>query len=454
MTEMLPSIDPATGEVIAEVPVTSLEQLQAMLAQAREAQPAWADLGVAERAKLLRPAADRILEHHASLAQLITREMGKALPDAVGEVTIAGRGLERDLAEIEAALAPRTLEQKGLTSTIYYEPHGVCGAISPWNFPVLMPHSLVFPALMAGNTVVLKPSEETPLSAQAYVDFLRADLPPGVLHIAHGADAQGRALVAGDVDLVAFTGSREAGKHILQAAGGDLKRVILELGGKDPLLVLDDADVEAAAGFAARNSFRNTGQVCISTERIYVHEAIAERFEAELTRLAGEIVVGYGLDEGTTIGPMVNARQKAHVAKQVEAARKDGATVLLGGDGGEGNYYGPTVLTGVTHAMEIMREETFGPVACVQRYRDVDEGIRLANDTPFGLGAVVFGQDLERAQAVARRIEAGMVGINRGCGGVQGSPWVGAKQSGYGYHSGPDGHRQFTVPRVVTLASG
>jgi succinate-semialdehyde dehydrogenase/glutarate-semialdehyde dehydrogenase len=308
----------------------------------------------------------------------------------------------------------------------------------------------VLPALVAGNSVLLKPSEETTLVACEYARILNEFLPPGVLTPVFGDGAQGRALVLADVNLIVFTGSRETGKRILADAGPGLKRVILELGGKDPLVVLDDADLDAAAAFAVRNSFRNAGQVCVSTERIYVDARIRGDFLAKLVEKTRALKQGDPRGEGVNVGPMVNARQKAKVLAQIEQAVAAGAEVLAGGGAGEGNFVQPTILAGLDHRMEIMREETFGPVACVQAFATVDEAVRLANDTPFGLGAAVFGRDVARAGEVAARIEAGMVGINQGCGGADGCPWVGAKESGYGFHSGPEGHRQFAQVRVIS----
>ncbi|TVP54216.1 MAG: aldehyde dehydrogenase, partial [Gemmatimonadales bacterium] len=347
------------------------------------------------------------------------------------------------------ALEPEVVEDGRLRSTVYRDPLGVCAAITPWNFPMSMPSWMVLPALMAGNTVVFKPSEETPLSGQAYADALNEVLPEDVLVVVHGADAQGKALVRSDVDMIAFTGSREVGKHILREASGDLKRVVLELGGKDPLVVLSDADVQAAAKFAAWNSFRNAGQVCVATERIFVVEDIADAFEEALGRVASAMTVGSG-EEDPDVGPMVNARQRDHVLAQLRAAVEAGARVVAGGDGHRDNFVTPTVLADVTDAMEIATEETFGPVACVTRVSSEDEAVERANDTRFGLGAVVYGGDEEKAGAVARRIKAGMVGVNRPPGGAVGTPWVGARESGFGFHKGKDGHRQFTQIRVVT----
>jgi succinate-semialdehyde dehydrogenase/glutarate-semialdehyde dehydrogenase len=377
--------------------------------------------------------------------------MGKPLSEGIGEVKHCGSKLDETLQEIVEAIEPDRIEDDDVESTIYHDPFGVCAAITPWNFPLAMPHWTVIPALVAGNTVVLKPSEETPLIAQAYVDLLQESLPAGVLQIVHGADVPGKALVQADVDLIVFTGSRDAGRHILGAASDGLKRVILELGGKDPMIVLDDADVTQAAKFAVQNSFRNAGQVCVSTERIYVDDAIAEQFEAEVIRLTGEQKVGDGTQQGVTVGPMINSRQRDHVLAQIDDAQQHGATVIAGGAGHHDGFIMPTVLTGVTQDMDIMRTETFGPVACIARFRDVDEAVALANDTPYGLGAAIFGCDTLKAAEVARRLDAGMIGINKGCGGATGSPWVGAKQSGYGYHSGKAGHRQFTQPRVVSV---
>ncbi|MCH8150997.1 MAG: aldehyde dehydrogenase [Planctomycetes bacterium] len=451
-TGTLKSLNPATGEVVGEVPITPIGEIPNIVARARAAQPAWRNLGLEKRMQTLLPVGTQLVDRADHLGRLLMREMGKPLREAVGEINHCGESLEATLREIVDALQPDVLEDDSAKSFVYHDPLGVCVAITPWNFPLSMPHWMVIPALMAGNTVVLKPSEETPLIAQAYVDALNRALPKHVLQIVHGADEQGKALVQADVDLIAFTGSREAGKHILAAASTGLKRVILELGGKDPMIVLEDADIGAAAEFAVRNSFRNAGQVCVSTERIYVADEIADKFQAEVVKLTNEQKVGPGTEEGVTVGPMINRRQRDHVLAQIEDAVKDGARVIAGGEGHHGGFIMPTVLGDVTHEMDIMRSETFGPVACIARFDDVNEAVRLANDTPFGLGAVVFGGDERRTADVARRLDAGMIGINKGCGGATGSPWVGAKQSGFGYHSGKEGHRQFTQPRVVTVA--
>jgi len=448
--DTLDSIDPATGEVVGSVPVTPAHDMQERVDRARRAQPAWAALGLKGRAETLKPVAALFDERSEEHAQLMTREMGKPLKESRAEARrLGGSGVEREIEEMVEALEPEVLESGGTRSTIHHDPLGVVGAITPWNFPMAMPSWMILPALMAGNTVVFKPSEETPLCGQAYADILDEVLPADVLVVVHGADEQGKALVRSDVDMIAFTGSREAGKHILREASGTLKRVVLELGGKDPMIVLDDADVRKAAEFAASNSFRNCGQVCVATERIFVLDSVADAFEEALTELASTVRVGNGLEEAD-VGPMVNARQRDHVLSQIDSAVRAGAKILAGGEGHHDNFVTPTVLAGITEEMDIDSVETFGPVACVTRVGSVDEAVERANDTPFGLGAVVFGSDEGRAEEVGRRLTAGMVGINRSVGGVPGSPWVGARESGFGFHKSRDGHRQFAQTRVLT----
>ena len=448
--QQLLSIDPANGEEVGRVAMTPIDLIPKLVFGAHQAQRGWGALTHAQRAEVLRPAAARLKSEARRLGELASREMGKPLPEAIGEANYCADSFAGELDEIAAALADVPREDKRVLSILRYAPLGVCAAITPWNFPILMPHQSVLPALVAGNAVLLKPSEETTLVACEYAKILNEFLPPGVLTPVFGDGVQGRALVLADVNLIVFTGSRETGKRILTDASAGLKRVILELGGKDPLVVLDDADLDAAAAFAVRNSFRNAGQVCVSTERIYVDARVSGDFLGKMREKALALRQGDPRAEGVNVGPMVNARQKAKVLAQIDDAVARGAMVVAGGEPRDGNFVAPTILAGCTHAMEVMREETFGPVACVQEFRTVDEAVRLANDTPFGLGAAVFGRDVVRAGEVAARIEAGMVGINQGCGGADGCPWVGVKESGYGFHSGPEGHRQFAQVRVIS----
>ncbi len=444
----LVSINPATGANVGQVSVTAVDEIPKVVAQARAAQESWAKLGLTKRGEILSTACSSLLENADELGALLTREMGKPLASAIGEVKSCG-DVADEIAGIQEALQDEIISDKRTETVQYRDPYGVCAVISPWNFPISMLHWMSLPALMAGNTVVLKPSEETPLIAQAYVDALNKHLPENVLQIVHGADDQGKALVDADVDFVAFTGSREVGKKILGACASGLKRVVLELGGKDPMLVLKGADLQKAGRFAANNSFRNAGQVCVSTERIYVHRSEADKFVQELGEVATSMKLGDGMDSDTVIGPMVSARQRDHVLRQIDAAIEQGARVAFGGKGHHDNFVTPTILRDVTHDMEIAVQETFGPVACIIEVDSDEEALRLANDTVFGLGAAVFGPE-DAAMAIARKLKAGMIGVNKSCGGAANTPWVGAQESGYGFHSGKEGHRQFTQIRLVS----
>lgn len=453
--DRLASIDPATGEIVGTVDVTPLEAIPALVAEAASAQRAWGRLAPTERAEILAAAEPRLRERVEELGILATREMGKPLPEGKGEAKHGAESCASTVREIAASLEPIVREDDRTSSRLRFDPLGVAAVITPWNFPILMPHDSVLPALVAGNAVLFKPSEETPLVGAAWaspiIEALESAGHRGVLQVIHGDERQGKALVRADVQLIVFTGSRAAGTDILQASGASLKRVILELGGKDPLVVLEDADIEAAAAFAARNCFRNAGQVCVGTERIYLAAPIAERFTSLLVEKAAGLKQGAGTEPGVAVGPMVHARQKAAVLGQIEDAVRRGARLLLGGTSSEGNFVPPTVLAGLDHSMPIMGEETFGPVACLMTFTTDEEAIQLANDSPYGLGGAVFGS-VARAEAVADRLTTGMVGINRGCGGAEGTPWVGARQSGYGYRGGPEGHRQFAQVRVVSRA--
>ena len=443
------SYNPATGMPVDTVPVTPADEVDAIVARARAAQPAWADTPLEDRINILRKATELMKARQATIAEQLTAEMGKPLKDSNGEIGYGIGGYEAELDEIAEALAPESHSDERTSTTLYHDPLGVCAAITPWNFPFLMPLQVVIPALAAGNTVVMKPSDETPLTGQAFAEIFMEILPEDVMLIIHGGDDQGKELVKSDVNLIAFVGSREAGQHILSTAGADLKRVVLELGGKDPMIVLSDADVNTAADFAVNNSFRNCGQVCVSTERIYVEQGIADEFEKAVIERTRALKVGNGAEDEINIGPMISPRQKEHVLDQLDKAKQQGATVACGDTPADGNFVTPTVLTGMNHDMDIMRDETFGPIACIMRVNNEDEAIELANDTPYGLGAAVYGE-ANRAAGVARRLTAGMTGVNQGCGGASGTPWVGAQQSGYGYHSGHNGHRQFTQVRLVS----
>ena len=448
-----PDIDPATGATIAEIEITTPAELRATVRAARAAQEAWAALAYAERRALLSAGGRRLAQRADEVAELVTREMGKLKADALREIAGWTDGFDEFLDEIGRALEPEVLRAKDRETRIERDPLGVVAAITPWNFPVGMPLELFLPALGTGNACVFKPSEHVPLVGALLHEIFSAELPEGVFGLAQGAGEVGAALVDADVDMIAFVGSRETGMKIMERASGGLKRLVLELGGKDPLLVFADADLEAAAECAVRHALRNTGQVCCSVERVYVAEAVAERFERLVAEKARAWTYGSGFEEGVQMGPLVSAEQRDKVERQVSGALKSGARLVLGGrvPAGAGFFYPATVLADVGHDFEITRRETFGPVVSLTRFSgDEEEAVRLANDTPYGLGANVYTGDLERGKRVARRIRSGQVGVNRYLGSAPGSPWVGARQSGFGFLGGVEGHRQFTLPKSIS----
>ena len=444
MSNQLTSYNPSNGEAVGTVELTPAADIAAIVQRARVAQKTWRDVPVNEKVNLITKASALVEQQAEQLAVLISKEMGKDINRSTGEVySSATRG------PAIAQQAQHALQaKKSHGTTIEYVPMGVVAVISPWNYPLMMAVNLMMPALIAGNTVVFKPSEETPLIAQAYIDLLNQVLPQDVIQIVHGDKEQGQALVDSGVNVVAFTGSKKAGKDIMKRASNTLTRLVMELGGNDPMVVTADADIPAAARFAVASSFENAGQMCNSTERIYVDEKVANEFEQMVTAIASQYQIGPWDQPQVNIGPIINERQRNNVIAHIDDAVNKGARVLLGGTDHPDYFIKPTVIAGVTTEMRMEQEETFGPVVSISHYSDLDEAIERANDSDYGLGAVVFaGAD---AAAIARRLEAGMVGINGGVGGGGDAPWVGAKQSGFGFHGSAEGHRQFAQVKVIS----
>lgn len=411
--ETRPVVDPSTEEVVARIPVGSAVDVDAAVRSAVTAQHGWAALDLTERLALLARIADTVEEHVTELARLENLEMGKPVP--LAEQFIAGgvagwrQGLER--ARTYPFVADVTVPGEPGRTVVERRPLGVVGLIIPWNFTITSILGSMLPLLAAGNTVVLKPSEKSPLSAARFVELL--DLPPGVVNLVHGDARAGRPLAAHeDVALLHFTGSVEAGRSVGVAAAQRLQRSVLELGGNDPVIVDADVDVAATAEAVAFSSFVNSGQICTSSERIYVHRAVAQEFIAALVDAAGAYALNADRD-GTGLGPLVDETQRSLVHAHVAEAVELGATVLCGGvvPDGPGFGYPATVLTGVTADMRLMREETFGPVAPVVVVDSFDEAIGLANGTGFGLAATVYTHDPVHQQR-AGDIRAALVWIN------------------------------------------
>jgi acyl-CoA reductase-like NAD-dependent aldehyde dehydrogenase len=437
-------VNPATGEILRELECAGEAEVVAAVARAGAAQAAWADLGLRHRIAVLREFQARLFERKSEIAAAITREVGKPLAEAlVTEVLVvldAARflidnawGLLRD-----EPVPHGNLVTKLKSGWLVREPHGVIAIISPWNYPFSIPATETLAALVAGNAVVLKPSELTPLVALELASLLHAaGVPEDVFQVVIGEGPAGAALLRSPIDKLVFTGSVATGKRIAAAAAERLLPVVLELGGKDPMLVLDDADVDVASSAAVWGAFVNAGQACLSVERCYVHRSLYESFAKACAEKTKQLRIGNGMDAHTDVGPMIQERQVRIVETHVEDAKARGARVLAGGmrlpELGV-NFYAPTVLADVTQDMRIMREETFGPVLPMMACIDDDEAVRLANDSEYGLAASVWTRDRKRGERLARRIHAGTVMVNDviSCFGISEAPHGGVKASGVG----------------------
>jgi acyl-CoA reductase-like NAD-dependent aldehyde dehydrogenase len=446
-------INPANGKLIKRVKCSSKTEIHNAVKKAKKALPAWNKLSLKERSKFLEAAAKDFIKEKEKIGRIITDEMGKLYKSAVGETHGVAYGIRETVEQAKEALKIEKFKEDNLITELHRTPIGVCAVITPWNFPVGMPESLLSPALIAGNTVVFKPSEYVPLTGEAMYKIFRKHLPDGVINLLQGADEVGNELIHADIDMVAFVGSQAVGKKIMNASSRKLNRIVLELGGKDPMIVLDDADLDKAAKFAVNGSLRNSGQVCVSVERIYVHEKIADKFTTLVAEGVRNFRYGSGYDENAQMGPMVSEEIRQNVVEQVNDAVKYGAKLITGGKSvknSKGFYFEPTLITNLSHKHRIMRDETFGPVVCIQKVKSTDEAVKLANDTPYGLGATVWTKNKKKGLETARKIESGMIGVNQGLASASGTPWVGIKQSGYGYIGSIDGIRQFTVPRKIS----
>lgn len=443
-TRELVSHDPSTGEEIGRTPLMNASDVAAAVTKAKPAQRDWAKHSYRQRARFILLAREIVLDQLEEIAGLISRETGKPAAEAISMEIVPSLDFMHYFAEnTHHLLDQRRIDigQYGLmgrSSYVIYKPLGVVGLISPWNFPWATPLDEVVMALMAGNAVVVKPSELTPLTALKIGSiFKQAQLPDGLLQIVTGDGSTGAALVDAGVDKIMFTGSVNTGKRVAEAAAKHLTPVVLELGGKDPMIVLEDANLENAARAAVWGAFCNSGQACASIERCYVHESIAEQFVDLVVKETRLLKQDKASAEPVDIGAMTNERQLKIVEDHVSEAVERGAQVRTGGhriDGFGGWFHQPTVITGVDHSMKVMRDETFGPVLPIMTFKTDDEAISLANDSIYGLTAGVFTRDIARGRRLAEQIEAGTVMINEVVytHAVAQTPWGGVKQSGYG----------------------
>lgn len=445
-----PAYNPATEDVIAQVPEASREQLEDAIAAARRAFPAWSARPVAERQALVARIGDVIEVHAEDLMRLLTKEQGK--PRAGAEWEIIGSVIWcREIAK--QSLATEMAEQtEGRTVETRRVPLGVVGGITPWNFPVLLAVWKIAPALVAGNTMVLKPSPWTSLCTLKLGELLRDVLPAGVLNIVSGGNELGERLVKHPgVNKISFTGSTATGRRIMESASGNLKRITLELGGNDPAIVLPDVDIEETAQQLFWAAFQNSAQFCVAAKRLYIHEDIYDDLSQALVRFASTVVVGDGSQQGSHLGPIQNSMQFNKLKDLFADVKANGQRVLLGGEIGDGpGYFVPvTIVDNPPEDSRVVTEEAFGPILPLLKFSDLDDVVRRANDTEYGLAASVWSKDVGKARAIAEQIQAGTVWINEIHSFSPHVAFGGHKQSGIGIENALDGLSEYTNAQTI-----
>ncbi len=452
-------IDPATENTIASVASATVDDAKAAVDAASAALEGWGGKKPRERAEILRKSYELIMRDAERLAKLITLENGKALPDSRGEVAYAAEFFRwfaeeavRNLGQVSRAPA------SGARILVQHKPAGVAVLVTPWNFPAAMATRKIGPALAAGCTVVLKPASDTPLTMLALMPILEeAGVPAGVVNVIPSRSSGkvvSTMLHDPRVRVVSFTGSTEVGRKLLHEAADNVVRPAMELGGNAPFIVFEDADIDAVIEGAMVAKMRNMGEACTSANRFYVHEKVHDEFARKLTAKMAAFRMGNGLDEGVTLGPLVNAEAKQKVTELVEDAVRKGAKVLTGGKppDGLGFFYPATVLDGVPDSADLLREEIFGPVAALQTFRSEEEVVRRANDTEYGLIAYLYTGDVSRGLRVSEQLEFGMIGLNRGLVSDPAAPFGGMKQSGIGREGAHEGLMEFLETQYVSLS--
>lgn len=459
--ETFPVLDPATGDELARIPRMGAAETRRAIAAAERAQVAWRGLLAKERARILRDLADAMIAHTDELAAILTAEQGKPLAEAKAEIAYAASFFEwfgEEAKRVYGETIPAPMPGRRLV--VLREPIGVTVGITPWNFPSAMPTRKAAPALAAGCSMVLKPAEQTPLSALAIMVLAeRVGLPPGVLNVVTG-DTADAPLIGGEmtsnptVRKLSFTGSTEVGKLLMEQCGRQVKKVSLELGGNAPFLVFDDADLDEVMAGMAVAKFRNSGQTCISANRVLVQAGIYDAFVERMVAMAEELTVAAGTEAGAQVGPLIDESALTKVLAHVGDAIERGGEVLVGGGTHErgGLFVQPTIITGAQMDWVMSNEETFGPVAAIHRFEDEADAVRIANDTPFGLAAYVFARDHARIWRVSEGLEYGMIAINTGFISTEVAPFGGIKESGIGREGSSHGIDDFLEYKYLAWA--
>ena len=448
----MPVLNPATEEVLADCPRSSEEQLNEAVQAAKEAFSSWSQTKIEDRKEIVSKIADIVEANAQELAQILTEEQGKPIGDATGEV-YGMAAFCRYFASLD--LPVKVIEDSdGRKVEAHHAPLGVVGAIVPWNFPLILLAFKLPPALIAGNTIVIKPAPTTPLSTLRVAELIKDVAPPGVINVITDLNDLGAALTAHpDVRKISFTGSTATGAKVMAGAAGLLKRITLELGGNDAGIVLNDVDPKEAAPKLFNSAFQNTGQVCIAMKRLYVHEDIYDEMCDELASLANETVIGNGLEQGTKLGPLNNKMQFDKVKELIEEAKSDG-NVIAGGEVPDqpGYFIRPTIVRDIEEGSRLVDEEQFGPVLPVMKFSDENDAVERANATQWGLGGSVWSSDLGRAYELAEKMEAGTIWINKHSELDPTIPFGGSNQSGLGKELGAEGLEEFTQLKIINMA--
>jgi succinate-semialdehyde dehydrogenase / glutarate-semialdehyde dehydrogenase len=455
--QTFPVTDPASGETIANVPRLGRSDVAKAIAAADQAMPAWAAKSAKERAGILRKWFNLMMENQEDLAQIMTAEQGKPLAESRGEIAYGAAFIEF-FAEEGKRVYGETIPSPWPNARIVVirQPVGVVAAITPWNFPNAMITRKAGPALAAGCAIVIKPASETPLSALALGELAtRAGIPAGVINIVTGSASEiGAELTESPtIKMLTFTGSTEVGKILMEQCARTVKKVGMELGGNAPFIVFDDADLDAAVAGAMASKYRNAGQTCVCANRILVQDKVYDAFAEKFAAAISKMKVGYGTEDGITMGPLINAAAIKKVKEHIEDAVSKGAKIEVGGKPHDlgGNFFQPTLLRDVTTDMAVTREETFGPVAPLFRFSTEDEAIAMANDTEFGLACYFYARDIGRIWRVAEGLEYGIVGINEGIISTEMAPFGGVKESGVGREGSHHGMDEFTEMKYMLM---